>query len=51
MWKHFGKQFLGEIYMVNINVIGTATDYYQTREWHGTNEMDGGVPSRNSLFH
>lgn len=35
---------LGEIYMVNINCYWNRNrNYYQTREWHGTNEMDGGV--------
>jgi len=35
---------LGEIYMVNINCYWNRNkNYYKTREWHGTNEMDGGV--------
>lgn len=35
---------LGEIYMVNIHCYWNRNrNYYQTREWHGTNEMDGGV--------
>jgi len=35
---------LGEIYMVNIQCYWNRNrNYYQTREWHGTNEMDGGV--------
>lgn len=35
---------LGEIYMVNIQCYWNRNkNYYKTREWHGTNEMDGGV--------
>jgi predicted dehydrogenase len=35
---------LGEIYMVNIQCYWNRNkNYYNTREWHGTNEMDGGV--------
>src|SRR5690606_6100799 len=35
---------LGEIYMVNINCYWNRNrNYYMTREWHGSNEMDGGV--------
>lgn len=35
---------LGEIYMVNINCYWNRNkNYYKTREWHGTHDMDGGV--------
>ena len=35
---------LGEIYMVNINCYWNRNkNYYKTREWHGTQDMDGGV--------
>src|SRR5690606_6959843 len=35
---------LGEVYMVNIQCYWNRNkNYYKTREWHGTNEMDGGV--------
>ncbi len=35
---------LGEIYMVNINCYWNRNrNYYMTRDWHGSNEMDGGV--------
>lgn len=35
---------LGEIYMVNIQCYWNRNkNYYKTREWHGTQEMDGGV--------
>lgn len=35
---------LGEIYMINIQCYWNRNkNYYKTREWHGTNEMDGGV--------
>ncbi len=35
---------LGEIFMVNIQCYWNRNkNYYMTREWHGTNEMDGGV--------
>lgn len=35
---------LGEIYMINIQCYWNRNkNYYNTREWHGTNEMDGGV--------
>lgn len=35
---------LGEVYMVNINCYWNRNkNYYKTREWHGTQDMDGGV--------
>lgn len=35
---------LGEIYMVNIQCYWNRNkNYYKTRSWHGSNEMDGGV--------
>ncbi|MFV0305129.1 MAG: Gfo/Idh/MocA family protein [Moheibacter sp.] len=35
---------LGQIYMVNIQCYWNRNkNYYATREWHGTKEMDGGV--------
>lgn len=35
---------LGKIYMVNINCYWNRNkNYYKLREWHGNNEMDGGV--------
>lgn len=35
---------LGEIYMVNIQCYWNRNkNYYMTRDWHGSNEMDGGV--------
>lgn len=35
---------LGEIYMVNIHCYWNRNkNYYLTREWHGSNAMDGGV--------
>lgn len=35
---------LGEIYLVNIHCYWNRNkNYYMTREWHGTNLMDGGV--------
>lgn len=35
---------LGEIYMVNVQCYWNRNkNYYKTREWHGTQEMDGGV--------
>lgn len=35
---------LGEIYMVNIQCYWNRNkNYYKTREWHGTQDMDGGV--------
>lgn len=35
---------LGEIYMINIQCYWNRNkNYYKTRNWHGSNEMDGGV--------
>lgn len=35
---------LGEVYMINIQCYWNRNkNYYKTREWHGTQEMDGGV--------
>lgn len=35
---------LGEIYMVNIHCYWNRNkNYYKTRDWHGTQDMDGGV--------
>lgn len=35
---------LGKVYMVNIHCYWNRNkNYYNTREWHGSNEMDGGV--------
>lgn len=35
---------LGKIYMVNVQCYWNRNkNYYATREWHGTKEMDGGV--------
>lgn len=35
---------LGKIFMVNINCYWNRNkNYYKMREWHGNNEMDGGV--------
>lgn len=35
---------LGEVYMVNIQCYWNRNrNYYKTREWHGTQDMDGGV--------
>lgn len=35
---------LGQIYMVNVHCYWNRNkEYYQLREWHGTQEMDGGV--------
>lgn len=38
------NQALGKVFMVNIHCYWNRNkNYYLTREWHGTNEMDGGV--------
>lgn len=40
----FSENALGKIYMVNIHCYWNRNkNYYNTREWHGSNAMDGGV--------